>query len=551
MKEIHNGVADLLRLHSQVWKRLRRIPGVCGLGIGLSDDGRESHTDVGWRIYVDGPATPSGPDEACAIPREIAGFPTEVIRKQSSFACYGNSFEDKLKPGIQVTRKGTEGGGTLGCFARVVGQPNKIVLLSCSHVLYGPSAGADHKIGQPDVSCCCCHVIGKNRGDRKNNFNKVSVRVSHPSMPSDEIWDGSEIDCAAALVNNKRPFTNESEFYGMITGAPPAGTLGASAGDSVEKVGSETGHTKGKIVEFTTVSTYLSGGTGTVDPILFFKSLLSPDAASTGAQAMINQLVVIPDPDPANPSLPTDFGAPGDSGAVVINSATKQVIGMLNHVIGMSPRTRREFEPFMKTPPFPPHVGSLGIVSPIGPALASLGVEIVNNMFGTVTTSGPVLEVPPGVQRRREEVIALDATLRDLESEMRQKKLGQEILKKIAEHRPEVTARFHDTRAVMDAWRHGQGPTFSVHCVRSFKDHHYLIPSEVNGVTPVALAKKMARVFKTYGSDRLRSDIEDYESLVLEWIAGCNSVWQLVDRMRKLDSVAEVNEVEAVTVAED
>ena len=73
----------------------------------------------------------------------------------------------------------------------------------------------------------------------------------------------------------------------------------------------------------------------------------------------------------------------------------------------------------------------------------------------------------------------------------------------------------------------------------------------MNGVTPVALAKKMARVFKTNGSDRLRSDIEDYESLALEWIAGCNSVWQLVDRMRKLDSIAEVNEPEAVKLAED
>jgi hypothetical protein len=545
MKEINNRVAVLLRMHPQVWKRVRTIPGVCGLGIGLRDDGR---ADVGWRIYVDGPATRSVPDEGCAIPREIAGFPTEVIRKQSSFACYGDSFEGKLKPGIQVTRKGNAGGGgTLGCFARVVGQPKKIVLLSNSHVLYGPGAGADTKIGQPDVSCCCCHVIGKNLGNGKNAFNEVEVNVTSPSLHQTK---GSEIDCAAAVLNNKRPFTNESEFYGMITGTPPAGTLGVSAGDSVEKVGSATGHTTGKIVEFNTVATYLSGGTGTVAPILFPIAFVAPGAASVGAKTMINQFVVVPDPDPANPSDPTFFGDEGDSGAVVVNSATKQVIGMLTHVILMSPTTNSFFQPFITTP-FPPHVGSLGMVSPIGPALASLGIEIVNNMFGTVTTSGPVLEVPPGLQRRREEVIALDATLRDLEREMRQKKLGQEILKKIAEHRPEVTARFHDTRAVMDAWRHGQGPTFSVHCVRSFKDHHYLIPSEVNGVTPVALAKKMARVFKTCGSDRLRSDIEDYESLVLEWIAGCNSVWQLVDRMRKLDSVAEVNEVEAVTVAED
>ena len=391
MKETHNGVADLLRLHSQVWKRLRTIPEVSGLGIGLRDDGRESHPDIAWRIYVDGPATRSLLDETCGIPREIAGFPTEVIRKQPSFACYGNSFEGTIKPGLQVTRKNNSGGGgTLGCFARVVGQPKKIVLLSNSHVLYGPSAGADTKIGQPEVSCCCCHVIGKNRGNGKNAFNKVKVEVSHPSMPSSEIHEGSEIDCAAAVVNNKRPFTNESEFYGMITGTPPAGTLGVSAGDSVQKVGSETGHTTGKIVEFNTATTFLSGGTGTVPNILFPKSFLAPGASSVGAQAMINQFVVIPDPDPTNPSLPTHFGAEGDSGAVVVNSA-KQVIGMLTHVILMSPTTNQVFGPFMTTP-FPPHVGALGIVSPIGPALAALGVEIVNNMSGSCDNRGSRFE---------------------------------------------------------------------------------------------------------------------------------------------------------------
>ncbi len=236
MREIDDRAADLLRLHPEVWKRLGTIPGVCGLGIGLPDDGRESHPDIAWRIYVDGPATRSLPNETCGIPREIAGFPTEVIRKQPSFACYGNSFEGTLKPGLQVTRKNNSGGGgTLGCFARVVGQPNKIVLLSNSHVLYGPSAGADTKIGQPEVSCCCCHVIGKNRGNGKNAFNKVKVEVSHPSMPSGEIHEGSEIDCAAAVVNNKRPFTNESEFYGMITGTPPAGTLAESPLETASK----------------------------------------------------------------------------------------------------------------------------------------------------------------------------------------------------------------------------------------------------------------------------------------------------------------------------
>jgi hypothetical protein len=531
--------ADKLRgLHSRVWSRLQSIPGVSGLGIGVQ----------GWRVYV---------DSLARVPSEIAGFPTEIVFRRPSFLCYGNDFQPTLKPGIEIASKG-QSGGSLGCFARVKTSPNTIVLLSNSHVLYGDIAdyggsGADVECGQPSVSCCCCctsHVIGENRGDGSNAFGKeVSVHVTHPQLPVEEQdQSGREFDCAAAVLNGKRPYTNQSD-YGMITGTPPSG-LGVSAGDAVEKVGSTTGHTTGTICEFTFHATYTSGGSGTIPSILCplsFGGKKNPQERSSGAKGNINQFFVIPDPLPGNPSQKTYFVEEGDSGSVVVNSS-KQVIGLLTRKVPLDAEMIDYLNAFL-TQPLPAHAGNLGVVCPIGKVLDSLGVEIVDNMQGTVTTAGPVLEVPDEVVLERERVMALERTLQGLEFEIRRKALGREVVDKIGKHRPEAARLVDQNRAVKVAWHRGQGPAYAAHCLHSFQDRGYEIPSEVNGIPPRELVRRMAQVLKTHGSEGLQSDIREYEQLALEWIEGCNSVWQLVDRLRTWEPAGGTSEVEVMAEA--
>jgi hypothetical protein len=545
MDKIQDATEKLRSLHSRVWSRLQSIPGVNGLGIGV----------LGWRVYVEGGLNAGFYDSVLCVPSEIAGFPTEVIFKQTSFLCYGNDFQATLKPGIEIAGKG-QGGGSLGCFARVTGAPNTIVVLGNRHVLYGDvadfgSSGDGNDCGQPSVSCCCCctsHVIGQNRGNGANGFNSVTVRVSHPQLSG--LFAGSEIDCAAAVLNGKRPYTNQSEFYGMITGAPPAGSLGVSAGDTVEKVGSTTGHTKGTICEFNFTASYQRGGSGAIPNILWPVAMTGDDITEnlSGARGNINQFVVIPQPDPNNPSLKTRFADSGDSGAVVVNSA-KQVIGLVTRTVKiLNQQGVNELNQFL-TSPLPAHAGTLGVVCPIGKVLASLGIEIINNMQGTVTSAGPVLAMPDVVLQQREKVLAMERTLQSLEREIRQKTLGRKILDKIAEHRPEAARLVERNRAVKVAWHRAQGPAYAAHCLHSFENPRYEIPSHVNAVTPLELMQRMARVLKTYGSERLENDVREYEQLAIEWVAGRNSVWQLVDRIRRLDPVEDADTIEVTADA--
>jgi hypothetical protein len=544
MNKRQDTVDRLRTLHAQVWTWLQSIPGIAGLGIGVN----------GWRVYVESGFHVHHRDSPGCIPREIAHFPTEIVLKQASFACYGDDFQPLLKPGIQIKAKG-QGDGSLGCFARLTAAPNTIVMLSNRHVLYGDvadfgSSGDGNDCGQPSVSCCCCcasHVIGQNRGNGVNGFDLVVVKVTHPQNSG--TFTGSDIDCAVAVLNGKRPYTNQSEFYGMITGTPATG-LGVSAGDTVEKVGATTGHTKGTICEFNTSAVYQRGGTGAVPNILWPYPMVGDFLTenSAGATGNINMFFVIPEADASNPSRKTQFADGGDSGAVVVNSA-KQVIGIITRTVKILNQDGIDYLNQFLTTPLPPHAGTLGAVCPIGKVLDSLGIEIVNNMQGTVTTAGPVMEVPDEVVRECERVMALERTLQSLELEIRRKAVGREVVDKIGKHRPEAARLVERNRAVKVAWHRGQGPAYAAHCLHSFQDRGYEIPSQVNGVTPQELVRRMAQVLKTYGSEGLQSDIREYEQLALEWIEGCNSVWQLVDRLRKWEPAGGTNEVEVTAEA--
>lgn len=526
-----NHFDHLQALHSGVWTWLQSIPGIVGLGIGVN----------GWRVYVENESAANRCDSLARIPQQIHGFPTEIVLKQVSFSCYGNDFQDTLKPGIQIVSRGVSGSGSLGCFARLTSDHKTVVLLSAGHVLYEhikAGSGSGNKCGQPDVSCCCCHVIGRNRGNGSNGTNEVTVDFTHPTISGTGESKGSEIDCAVAVLNNKRPYTNDSQYYGMIKGTPPSGSLGVSGGDPVEKVGAETGHTKGTICQFNFTSvTYAAGGSGSVPNVLF-----PIGQQNTTSVEFVNQFLVVPDPDPDDPSRKTYFALDGDSGSVVVNGA-KQVIGLVTAKLPLDARALGLVSPFV-TNPIPQYAGNLGVVSPIGKVLTSLGIEIVDNMQGTVPTAGATLTVPDDVLRERERVLAIERQFQGLQREICEKATGREVLERIKEHRAEVAWLIEKKRAVKVAWHRCHGPAYVAHCMRSLEDQRHVVPHEIDGITPLELIQRMARVLKAHGSDRLQHDVGHYELLALDLIAGCNSIWQLVDRIRESNPVPSGEEQE-------
>ncbi|MBA3315744.1 MAG: hypothetical protein H0T47_20965 [Planctomycetaceae bacterium] len=451
---------------------------------------------------------------------------------------YGNDWQATLRPGILIQSKVATDGGTLGCFGRLASDASKIVLLSNSHVLYSDvssygASGDGSKVGQPSVSCClccACRVIGTNR---KAAFNLRIVNVTSPAEFAGT-YQGSEIDCAIALVNGKRPYTNEA-LYGMITGTPASG-LGVSANDSVEMVGSTTGRSKGSVLRLNTVATY-QGGASVPDILVPFPmSGTAVDESFAGAFPSINQMLILPDADPDDPTRRMHFCGYGDSGAVLVNAA-KQVVGIVTRGWSVSDAGRQQLNKLLKAPPLPPHAGTLGIVSPIGPVLSTLGIVITNNLSGTVPSAGDSIDELRRAVAERENEMALQRTLRDLEAEVRSKALGAAAMTAIDRHRPEVLRLVNTQRQVAVTWRRNGGPAFAAHCLHSIRDHEYVIPDSVEGVTPIMLVEKMAVVLRRFGSAKLRADIDAYESLAYEWVARCSSIWQLVERMRRLESV--------------
>ena len=453
---------------------------------------------------------------------------------------YGNDYQKTLRPGILIQSKVATEGGTLGCFARLASDASKIVLLSNSHVLYSDvssfgASGDGSEVGQPSVSCCLCctcRVIGKNH---KNAFKFVTVNVTSP-VEFAGTYKGSEIDCATALVNKTRPYTNEA-LYGMITGTPPAGSLGVAGNDTVEMVGSTTGPSKGKVLQLTTVATYQSGGSGSVPNLLVPLPLSGTevDEEFAGAFPSINQMLILPDPDPSDANRPTHFCGFGDSGSVVVNAA-RQVVGIVTRGWPVSANGRTEVDKMLPSP-LPAHGGTLGVVSPIGPVLSQLGIVIANNMSGTVTSAGESVEELRRAEAEREEELVLQDTLRVLEVEVRSKALGAAAMTALDRHRAEVLRLVNTQRQVTVTWRRNGGPAFAAHCLHSIRDHDYVRPDSVEGVTPILLMEKMATVLRRFGSSELRSDIDRYESLAYSWVEGCTSVWQLVERMRGLENI--------------
>jgi hypothetical protein len=451
---------------------------------------------------------------------------------------YGNDWQATLRPGILITSKAVKEGGTLGCFARLSNDATKIMILSNSHVLYGDvvslgSSGDGVEIGQPATTCCLCctcRVIAENF--RAPPVTMVSVTVTSPAEFAGT-YQGSEIDCAIAKINQKRPFTNEA-LYGMIKGTPSSG-LGVSGGDAVEMVGTSSGHSKGRVLQFTTVATYAGGAS--ISNILYpFPSLSGAIEENMGGTfPNINQLVICPDPDPDDASRVTHFCTFGDSGAVVVNQA-KLVIGIVTRMRRITPEVRTEVNKILATP-LPQHAGTLGLVTPIGPALTALGITIDPDMKTTASSAGDSIEDLQQAEAERESELALQLTLRDLEAEVRSKALGAAAMTALDRHRPEVLQLVNTQRQVAVTWRRNGGPAFAAHCLHSIRDHEYAIPESVEGVTPLMLMEKMASVLRRYGSAHLRADIDAYETLAYEWVEGCTSIWQLVERMRRLERV--------------
>lgn len=447
---------------------------------------------------------------------------------------------DKIyTPGMAIENKPQEI-GALGCFARRRDDPSVSVLLGNAHVLFGSATGQQNvRIYQPPSGSTCCrktHIATTLETWDAGFGSVVVVRVPEGPVAGGDAADfpggelrGYETDCAIARIVDGIRFTNEIPIIGMIQGTPPAGDLGvvgvqpsteAPAPEQLVRFYSprtERVH-YGTIVPSPKAGTYVSGGSGAVNPLLWPWPAGDDSDASSDARPNINQLVVMPRPAPGESYEPylqrhasLFFGRHDDSGSIVVNHENK-VIGLL--VRGGGP-----------VPPYPGAEGrsdpwrairSIGIVTPIHAVLARLGIEIPAAFSRTSPSSGVAYSIAPGVETDPDE-IAVEAGRQRIEKVLARTRLGRLLRGKLEQHRKEARRLVLGNRRAMIAWHRHQGPAFIKHFVENLRDSSHVVPTVINGVERAKVLDVMADMFIRYGSPKLRRDVEKYRPLALRF----------------------------------
>lgn len=541
----------LVKYRSRVWEMLKNVPNLLGVGIGLKEVNGTNMKQMAWRLYVSEKHEEEILQLQHILPPFLFGFPTDILSKSTSFPCYGDDTVDLLRPGVTIHSEvyGKEGTATLGCFAIRKGQPDKIVFLSNAHVIFGdkvmnpPTMKGSLDVGQPKVSCCWCtkcKVIGSaqlNEAGKTLN-NPVVVKTTNGIAGT---FTGYETDCALVDFRKNRNFTNDIEGIGMITGTPPAGSLGVNAWDPVEMVGSESGYVKGRVMNFKSISSYVSGGSGNISSLLM--PMPAPPKPPERPFQVINDLWILPEPHPNDPTIPVGFGEDGDSGAVVVNQA-KQVIGLLHSILPLTTNSRNEInniwlQPSNTIQAIPDYVKAIGQVGPIQKVLDALDIEIPGNLAGTKTSYGKTIIVPSNDGRETVEIdeqLWLSKKADELNGKLISIPIGKEISDKVNQHRQEIYQLINHDRKVTVTWHRCKGPAFVAHILRNVKDPKFRMPIEIEGISRELLIKRMAKVLSEHGSKALANDIHIAYYAVIDHINDFDTTDELLELLQSLST---------------
>src|SRR5437762_6539311 len=250
-------------LERGVEERLRAIPGVIHVSIGLKEQGGRVTQRHSIRVYVERKVDEDQLTAEQRVPREIDGVPTDVnVAKRFEFARDSTRYRP-VKGGIMITNRiialkaagtGTKMQiGTFGCTATRTSD-SSVVLLSNWHVLTCNGADNGDPIFQPGPT------------------SLPTLDVSQlPLLPSDDtdkiarIVDAqitSKVDAGIARIDVSSccrccGIDYRDEINGLsIAGHPPSnnilGVRAAVSGATVYKVGIATGRTVGQVVDTNT-----------------------------------------------------------------------------------------------------------------------------------------------------------------------------------------------------------------------------------------------------------------------------------------------------------
>ena len=274
----------LCALLPYVRKQLKQLSNVKEVGVGAKEINHAIVQELCFRVYVEKKVAVDLLEADDLIPSHIQGIPTDVILDFEVQDCARD--DSRYRPLIGGSQIRNEffsnrlsgkhrGAGTLGCLARTA--DNKLVGLGARHVFIdGNVATSGMSLGQPRYVSSCCELC---------TYNEIGEVIAE-----DETTDSAIVEIIQRLEDKITAPTNlEDEVLGIgtIQGVAPLVCF-----DTVKKYGAGTSLTTGTIID---------------------------TAYAT------DKLVIA-----AVPGLYPDdrFAGPGDSGAVIVNSADK-VIALL------------------------------------------------------------------------------------------------------------------------------------------------------------------------------------------------------------------------------
>lgn len=334
--EIETEQNRLVMLQPAVQELLQKYPHVDHVGVGVKETRGWMTGELCFRVYVHEKVNAEKLGRRWTIPSHIMGAKTDVLEKHAvlqqaaDFANYrplrgGICIGNELNSNIFLSFLGY---GTMGCLARKADASNKLVGLSAQHVLtngfvpvgpVGPLTPIGLRIGQPTTASVFGIVT--------NVVGKISQLSS------------AALDCGIfEIETDEATFISNAGSEYMVQGFNNlTGVAQAVCYEVVRKRGAATGITSGVVV----------------------------DVKFEGTKILIN-----PCTDFVN------FSEPGDSGAVIVNSANK-VVGLL---IGGS-----------RTNP------TKGVAQHIKPVLTELNITIAGQGASTPGLVGvPVANCTPG-----------------------------------------------------------------------------------------------------------------------------------------------------------
>ena len=262
----------------EVRLELKRLPNVDHVLVGAKEVNGVATDQPAFQVYVRVKAGQKelGPNET--IPKQIGGFPTDVILIGRPRLLQEDTDEYRPLCGGGQLKQSSDSSGTLGVLALAtagsLAPVDAPVIVTNNHV--APNIGG--LVGQPSAPCdswCCeCCDVGRVVDTRSNILVDVSI----------------------ATLSSGIRFCHEILGRGVIRGWAPIGSL--NPGDPVFKRGRTTRLTEGRF----------SNSTTTV-PI-------------TGRPTRVNQIRITP------AVAGTPFALPGDSGSVILD-AQNRVVGLL------------------------------------------------------------------------------------------------------------------------------------------------------------------------------------------------------------------------------